>query len=240
MKSTQGQIDKRALIKRHALFQGLEDEVIDRIVSLGVTERLKIGETLFMKGDKGDALYGVLSGRVRIYASAPSGKEVTLNAMEPGDMFGEIALLDGNPRTAGAVAETDTDLVAIHRRDFLAYLEHEPRLAMHCIRLLCDRVRRTSELVEDAAFLSLPARLAKRLLVLADLYGKDDSAGRRIGLQLSQREIAQMMSTTRESVNKHLQAWKREDWIDLARGSVVIRDADALQGVIDSGLDGDF
>jgi CRP/FNR family transcriptional regulator, cyclic AMP receptor protein len=99
-------------------------------------------------------------------------------------------------------------------------------------------VRWTSGLIEDAAFLPLPNRLAQRLLVLADLYGRDAAdGGVRISLQLSQTELGQMMGTTRESVNRHLQAWRRRGWIGLDRGSVVIRDRDALQDRVDAGLD---
>lgn len=228
------EVDKHSLLSRHYLFCDVAPAVIERIADLGVTSRLQSGEDLFHKGDEGDALYGVLSGKICISTSAPNGREVILNVMEPGDVFGEIALLDGLPRTADARAMEPCELLLIRRRDFLPFLEREPRLSIHLLELLCERLRWTSDLIEDAAFLSLPARLAKRLLGLATIYGKESDAGTEIGLKLSQTELGQMMSTSRESINRHLKDWAKQDWIVLARNRVTISNRQALQEIIDS------
>jgi len=187
---------------------------------------------LFAKGDEGDALYGVIGGNIAICASGPAGKEVILSVMEVGDIFGEVALIDGLPRTADARALEPSDILMIRRRDFLPLLEREPKLCIHLLQLLCERLRQTNALVEDAAFLSLSARLAKRLLSLATLYGERTPDGVRIGLRLSQSSLAQMLGTSRESVNKHLQEWVRAGWIDVARSSVTIKDRAALEQVL--------
>ncbi len=226
-------LDKKALIATNYLFADLEPAVQDRVVELGVTRRLGDGEILFQKGDEGDALFGVLAGKVRIIASSAGGKEVLLNIMEPGEMFGEIALLDGLPRTADAVAMGPTDLMMIRRAEFTGLLERQPRLAVHLLELLCARLRWMSERIEDTSFLALPARLAKRLLGLADLYGEQTEQGTRIGLPISQNELGQLMGTSRESINKHLQTWRRQGWIELERRHVIIRDADGLRDVVE-------
>ncbi len=226
-------LDKKALIVTNYLFADLDPTVQERVVELGVTRRLGDGEILFQKGDEGDALFGVLAGKVRIVASSAGGKEVLLNIMEPGEVFGEIALLDGLPRTADAVAMGSTDLMMIRRAEFTGLLERQPRLAVHLLELLCARLRWMSERIEDTSFLALPARLAKRLLGLADLYGEQTEQGTRIGLPISQNELGQLMGTSRESINKHLQTWRRQGWIELERRHVIIRDADGLRDVVE-------
>jgi CRP-like cAMP-binding protein len=229
--------DKRDLLARHYMFCDVDPAVVDRVAELGVTIRLKSGQELFRKGDEGNALFGVLSGKVCISSRAPNGREVILNVMEPGDVFGEIALLDGLPRTADATAMDDCALIQIQRRDFIPLLEREPRLSVHLLELLCERLRWTSDMIEDSAFLSLPARLAKRLLNLAIVYGESDGPGVRIGLKLSQTGLGQMMGTSRESINRHLQDWAKNGWIQIGRSRVTLLDRQALQELVDHDLD---
>src|SRR5690606_23923942 len=161
-----------ALLKRNYMFRGLPERTLQRISALAGRKLYQKGAVIFPQGDPGDALYGVASGRVRISASGAGGREVFLNIMEPGDTFGEIAVMDGLPRTAGATALERTALIVLKRVDFLALVEREPQIALHLLKLLCQRLRWTSELVEESAFLSGPARLAKRLLILAELHGR--------------------------------------------------------------------
>ena len=233
----------RELLTTNSLFRDLADEVIDNIADLAVTRELAAGQILFSKGDSGDALYGVMSGRIRISAGAPSGKEVVLNTIEAGQVFGEIALLDGQPRTADAVAAVNSELMRIRRRDFIHYMESEPRLATHLLEMLCQRVRATSELVEDSAFLALPARLAKRLLGMSGYLGDPDGDMEEIDfdnveLKISQQELGQLMDSSREAVNKHLQNWRRRGWVELSRNRVTIVDAEALSDLVEQELDG--
>ena len=218
------------------LFGGLDPATRARVAALARVRRLDDGTLLFQKGDEGDALYGVLDGKIRITTSSPGGREVVLNILEPGEVFGEIALLDGLPRTADAMALGDTRLLTIRRGDLLALMESAPVLSIHLLGLLCQRLRLMSERIEDAAFLPLPARLAKRLLVLDRLYGEvQEDGSRRISLPISQSELGQLLGTSRESINKHLQAWRREGWIALERRHVVIRDVAALETVVSDG-----
>ena len=232
-----GAIDKQTLLTTHYLFRDLDPAVVERIAALGVTRGLDAGEVLFQKGDSGDALYGVLSGRIRISTNTPGGKELIFAIMDPGEVFGEIALLDGKARTADASAIGPSKLFMIHRRDFLVFLEREPRLAIHLLQLVCGRLRQTDELVEDAAFLALPARLAKRLLSLAECHGEPDPRGVRVELRISQNELGQLTGTSRESINKHLRRWRKKGWVALGRNRVMIRNCEALQELVDTELE---
>ena len=221
--------DKWRLLRRHFLFSQLEEEATRQIADLAVTRRLGRDETLFRKGDDGDALYGVLEGAIRISTMGSGDREIILNILEPGEVFGEIALLDGLPRTADAVAMAESTVMQIRRRDFMPLLKREPEIAIRLIELLCERVRWVSGLVEDAAFLPLPARLAKRVLALATIYGDRIEEGELIALTVSQSDLARFIGGSRESVNKLLQDWRKREWIDFRRRRIVVRNRAALE-----------
>ncbi len=222
----------RRLLARNYLFSGLPDALLDHLAAHAQWRDYRRGEPVFSQGDEGDALYGVVSGRVRISTMSPEGREVFLNIMEPGDTFGEIAVIDGLPRTAGAVALDAATLILIKRNEFLAVVEREPRLAMHLLRLFCQRVRWTSDLVEESSFLFGPARLAKRLLVLTALHGTASTEG--MVLAISQSELAQFLNMSRQLVNQQLQEWRAKGWVSLGRARIVVRNAEAL-GLVSSG-----
>lgn len=219
------------LLARNFLFRNLDPDVIERISALGTTVELAGNQVLFLKGDEGDALYGVLDGRIRISSGDADGKEIILNIIDPGDIFGEIALLDGKPRTADASAMAASQLFRVQRSDFLGLMAAEPRLTQHLLEMVCDRIRKTSEMLEDSAFLDLPARLAKRLLSLAKYYGDSSQETALTGIQISQAELGQLMGTSRESINKHLQYWRGRGWITLGRGRVTIEAPGALENL---------
>jgi len=149
--------------------------------------------------------------------------------MGRGDVFGEIALLDGAPRTATAAATAHSDLLQIKREPFLELLKKQPDLVIHLLRLLCQRIRWTSGLAEDSALLSVPARLARRLMNLVALHGKGTIKG--VELKLSQEELGHFLGISRQIVNHYLQEWKAKKWLSLSRGKIVIKDPNALQNV---------
>ena len=220
-------LNATTIIARNSLFRGLPEQTIAQIAALAARRTYKADSVVVMRGDPGDALYGVITGRVRISASGAGGKEIFLNIMEPGDAFGEIALLDGQPRTAAATTIAATELMIIRREDFLALVKREPQLAVHLIELLCKRVRWTSEQSEDSSLLSVPARLAKRLLGLASSHGRKTAAGAQ--LKITQEDLAQFLGLSRQIVNKYLQTWKKQGWITLGRGSVTLENERALR-----------
>jgi len=222
-------ITAKTVVERDSLFRGLPKATLERIAALGVRRIYAEGAVIFMSGDPGDSLCGVVSGRVRISASRPGGKEVFLNIIGPGESFGEIALLDGMARTATATAMMRTELTIIRRDQFLPLLRTEPELAAHLIQLLCQRVRWTAQLMEDTALLSVPARIAKRLLSLAGLQGREPADG--IKLIISQEELAQFLSVSRQIVNQHLQAWKARGWIRSGRGNITLSSVRSLEAL---------
>ncbi len=123
----------KMMLERSPLFRGLSVEIMGRIAARAIQRSYASGDVIFMQGDAGDALYAVVSGQVRISAGATDGKEIFLNIMEPGDTFGEIALLDGGARTAAATAIVASELVVIRRDHFLEVLTHEPRFALELL-----------------------------------------------------------------------------------------------------------
>jgi CRP/FNR family transcriptional regulator, cyclic AMP receptor protein len=202
------------LLAANPFFASLGPEALEAIAALCTTRTLARGEVLFLKGDPGDALYAIRRGRIRIATGTDEGRHVTLNILGPGDVFGEIALLDGKPRTAEAVAIESCEIFAVQRRDLLPLLQRDLGLAVRIIELLCARLRWVSDRREDAALLPMEARLARALLMLAEDYGSD--------VQISQQELADLVGASRERVNQQLQAWQHEALIALRRSRIMI------------------
>jgi CRP-like cAMP-binding protein len=215
------------MLQRSPLFRGLAPATLERVASLATQRRYDQGEVICSQGDPGDALYAVVTGKVRISTGAADGREIFLNIMEPGDTFGEIALLDGGTRTATAMAVTACELVSLRREHLFGLLEKEPKVALELLRLCGERLRWTSGLLEDAALLDMPARLAKRLLSLGELHGERQGGATR--LRISQEELAGFLGVTRQAVNQQLQAWKAKGWVALGRGSVTVLDGRSLR-----------
>lgn len=216
-KSPAGQLDKHALLSSHPFFREFDSAIIDRLVANAVTRRVKKGGVLFRKGDPGATLCIVWSGSVRISAPSEQGQDAIFNVIPPGEIFGEIALLDGGVRTADAIVAEDCELLVIARRDFILLIRDHPEIAMQIIKTLCARLRRTSEQVEDIMFLTMPRRLAKALLQLQSGAGKPSDV-----LRITQRDLSQLIGTSRESVNKMLRDWHRRGWLELRRGGLKI------------------
>lgn len=223
----------QAVLRGNYLFRDLPAVTLDRIAALATRRSCPSGTVMFSQGDKGDALYGLVSGEVRISSSTPDGREAFFNVMRAGDSFGEIVLIDGKPRTASAVAIAECDLLVIHRENFRELMAREPQLPIHLLTLFCERLRWTSQMVEENAFLHVPARLARRLLYLANPHGTATACGATI--RLSQEDLARFLSVSRQFVNQHLQKWRRQGWITLARGRITICDPQALARVANGG-----
>lgn len=223
--------DKRNLLARHMLFRGLAPGVLDGIIGMSVTKTFTDGTVVFLRGDSGTGLYGVLTGRIKISINSSTGKELILGFMEPGDVFGEVALFDGKPRTANAIAMGQSRLLMIPHSRFVPFLEQHPELCLYFLNLLCGRLRSTNQRVEDSAFLGLPARLAKRLLDMAQPSGPEGDGRDFLIPHLSQQALGQILGASRESVNKQLQIWRKQGWIELDRRQVVIRNPTALERI---------
>ena len=226
--------EKRQIFERHFLFGKLSGDEIDTLLHYARVESYPAGYEIFSKGSPGTSMMAVLRGTVKMSSVSAEGKEAVFNLMNPGDCFGEIALIDGEERSADAVATTDCELLVLHRRDFMPILEKRTDICLILLKLLCRRLRQTSEQVEDVLFRHLEARIAKKLLHLAESASLHGVPGSAIELHVSQRELGNMAGGSRESVNKHLQALHKAGWIDLGKGTVVIRDLEAIARMADA------
>jgi len=212
-------LDGVALLQAHPVFGALAPAQIKQLARFAHPRRIGRGTALFVKGDPGTALFALVSGTVKIRVPSIDGREATFNLLHAGEIFGEIALLDGEPRSADAIAVTDCELVVIERRDFLNFVQGEPKVAMKLIELLCARLRVAGAREEDVVFLNLPARLARLLLRLIE---ENAAATDKNKLSITQHEISEILGTTRESVNKHLQTWAKRNVIALKRGTISV------------------
>src|SRR5499433_500543 len=222
--------EKRQIFERHFLLGKLSGDEIDTLLHFARVERYPAGEEIYAKGSPGQSMMAVLRGTAKMTSVSSEGKEIVLNIMQPGEIFGEIAMLDGGERSADAVAMTDCEILVIHRRDFMPILEKHADICLILLRILCQRLRQTSEQVEDVLFRHLESRVAKALLHLAEGATSHAAPGSPIGLHVSQRELGNIAGGSRESVNKHLQAWHKAGWIDLGKGAIVIRNLAAIDG----------
>lgn len=213
---------KRELLARSILFNQLPAEDLDQLARYAKNRTVAPREVIFHKAEPGNQLCAILSGQVKLTTVSSEGKEMVLGMLGRGEFFGEISLLDGEARTATVTAMVPTELLVIERRDFIPFLERNPKVAIRLLGTLALRLRLTNELFEDTLFRNLSTRLAKRLLLLADSHGEADNGGTRITLKLSQTELGNMVGTSRESVNKQLRAWEEEGLIACKKGYITL------------------
>ena len=225
--------DKLSLLRNHLLFRDLPSPIIDRIGSYMKIRKIPRGVTIFTKGDPGTGLMGVLNGSVKISVASADGRDIVLNIIQAGEVFGEIALLDGHPRTADATAMSDCELMVIERRDFIQFLRGQPEMGLKFIEILCSRLRRTSEQIQDLTFLNLPMRLAKALLQLSSQV---NASTPRSKVAITQREISQIIGRSRESTNKQLRTWAKRGLITLDRGGLTVLAPEQLLAIAEAGL----
>jgi len=220
--------ERRELIARHFLLRALPGPALERLAAHARFRSFPAGSIVFHKQDRADSMLVVVEGRVLISASSESGREIVLNLIDEGEVFGEIGLIDGGPRSAQAQALEDTLCLELERRYFLPLLEESPKLAIELLGVVCRKLRSTTEDVEDIAFLELKPRLAKKLLAFATHFGRDRPQGRAITLPLTQQRLASMLGATRESVNRTLSELTHEGIIEVRRGTCRIVDPDRL------------
>jgi CRP-like cAMP-binding protein len=226
--------EKRSVLQNHYLFGKLSPKHIDRLAACIVGKSVRRATTIFAKGDPGSSLFAICKGAVKATVPSVDGHDAVFNLFGKGDIFGEIALLDGRPRTADAIAITDCELFVIERRDFLPLVREEPEIALKLIEILCARLRQTTEQAENLMFLHLPGRLAKALLRLSD--GDGDARERKVAV--TQRDLGNIIGMSRESTNRQLRLWEQHKWVRLGRGGIVIVSAKALERVAESDSEG--
>lgn len=211
------------MLEQIPLFAGVDATVLAALERASFTKHIEKGAYLFFRGDPAQDFYLLMTGKVIIVLTSTDGRELIINVMQPGDFFGELGLLTGQPRSADAVARQASDLVVIPRRAFLDALGREPGMARRLLEVTAHRLSRASEFENSLAFLDAQARLAR---VLLDLDEQNEERGY---ITISQEELAQRSGLIRQTVAKTLGQWRRSGWLLTGRGHIVLLNRNALR-----------
>jgi len=222
----------RSLLANHRVLGRLDHPALDEMVRLSHIQDVGERSRIFDQGEAGNTVMAVISGYVKLAATTAAGREVLLDVAGPGDVFGEVAVLNNWPRAAEAEALSACRLLVIDGNRFVQTLQRQSSAMLAVVRLLSDRLRVVNEQLTDSVDLPAPARLAKALFRLAALHSHAVPGGLRIDLILSQRELGAMTGLTRESINKHLASWRDAGWLHLSDGAIVLARTDALRGLL--------
>src|SRR5262245_36556936 len=199
-------VDKRAFLSGHPIFGALGPDLLNQLTAYAIPRSVKRGTMIIERGDTGTALFAICSGTVKISTPSADGKGAVFNLISEGAIFGEIAVLDGLPRSADATALTDCEMMVIERRALITLIRERGEVAVKLIEVLCRRLRHTTGQLEDVMFLDLPGRLAKALLQAAANGGSSPGARK---IALTQRNLSEMIGVSRESTNKQLRVWEK-------------------------------
>lgn len=216
------------LLSKCELFQELDTAELSVLAKYAVRRSYDPGTMIFCAGDPGDSLMGIVSGEVRISRPTADGDEIIIAIFGPGRLFGEIAVLDGQGRSADALAVTKVDVVVLERRSLVPFILERPVFGLELLKLICGKLRAADERSSDFLFLELSARLAKALLRLCTPSQAVGRAGR---THLTQGEIARIVGATRTNVNRQLKKWERDGLVEMRKGWIVVNDRDALATV---------
>ncbi|WP_410497812.1 Crp/Fnr family transcriptional regulator [Chitinibacter sp. S2-10] len=221
-------MDKARLLSGSSLFCQLSYQELEELAQNAQSRLVRAKQVVLAQGERSDEMYAVIHGRLKVMRSNAEGRELTLAILEAGEVFGELAMLDGGVRTASVEALEDGELLVLQRAMVDQYLNAHPLVMRSMIQTLCERLRSADELVQDTLFLPLPQRLAKVLRQLAHNHGDEGDEGIRIDLKLTQQELANFVGATRESVNKQLSAWEAQGWLSMRGGYILISGMDYL------------
>lgn len=217
------------LLAQVPMFEHLTLEAREHLSGLLRERRYAKGEVIFHQGDVGTALFIIRKGEVAIRLSSSDGRAVTLALLKRGEAFGELALLDGEPRSTDAVTREEAHLLSLHQEDFRRFLIDRPQVAMGLLAVLSRMVRRVTQLVHDAAFLDARTRLARVLLDLARTQGQTVAEGKVLIPKLTQGDLANLCGVTRESANKWLRFYVHEGLLAYENGQIILLDLERLR-----------
>jgi CRP/FNR family cyclic AMP-dependent transcriptional regulator len=230
-------LEERAAINAGRWFSALSPSLKHDILRCAYVKRFKDGALICARGDPPEEWIACALGAVRVSSTSITGKQITLTYIEPGIWFGDVAIFDGDRRTHDAYAHGDSTILCVAKADFKKILTLHAELYEALLRLQSRRIRQLFGLVEDLNALPLRARLAKQLLHLVRSYGVpslSDGGEMRIGLQLAQEELAQLLGASRQRVNQELKSMEREAAIRIEPGGLVIRNREILMRIIDA------
>ena len=224
-------IEERQQIESGTWFSKLSPALRSDILARSVVRRLADGALLSTRGEAAQEWCGVAKGSVRISSVSLTGKQISLTYVEPGLWFGDIALFDGLPRTHDATAYGDTTLLVVRKPDFRELLARHTELYEALLRLNCRRLRLMFDLVEDLNTRPLASRLAKQIMLLARSYGVAQGEEIRIGLQLAQEDLAQLLGASRQRVNQELKGFERDGAVRVEPTRLVVLNKDKLLAI---------
>jgi CRP-like cAMP-binding protein len=228
-------MDKLDMLHDAPAFSGLDRDQLALLAASVGSQSFKRGEVLFHQGSIGSVLYIVVSGQVRIYTISEGGQELTLTICKRGEFLGELALLDGLPRSASAQAMRSTTTLTLHRSAFLYTIAACPPIAAAVLEAMAARLRQTTAYAEQLSSLSAPRRVVRQLLGLATQHGVAEGQTTRIDLRLTQDDLASLSGTTRETVNRVLALLRDQRIIRVERAQICILDQVRLEQSLNTG-----
>ncbi|MHC9295411.1 Crp/Fnr family transcriptional regulator [Mycobacterium sp. LTG2003] len=216
------------VLARAGIFQGVSPSAVAALAQQLEPVSFPRGKVIFVEGEPGDTLFIITSGKVKIGRKSVDGRESLLTLMGPSDMFGELAIFDPGPRTSTVTALTDVHAVTMSRSVLRSWIADRPEIAEQLLRVLARRLRRTNDNLSDLIFTDVPGRVAKQLLYLAQRFGSREGGSLRVDHELTQEEIAQLVGSSRETVNKALSDFAQRGWIRVQGKSILIDNTERL------------
>jgi CRP-like cAMP-binding protein len=216
----------RGLLRSVSIFADLDAASVGALERLAELRDYPAGAVIVSQEDRGDALYVLVRGKAKVVLYGDSGREIILSIFKsPGDFFGEMSLLDDQPRSATVMADEPSRLLVLSRRDFQAHIEGHPRTALRVLQELSRRLRRADAVIGDLALLDVYGRLAGKLRELADAEGEETADGILVRQRPTQAEIAAMIGTSRETVSRALSEFSRRGWLSMTGKRLLLRRA---------------
>lgn len=213
------------------LFSDVDNQVLEELIEFAKIKSYPPGTVLFYQGEKGSQLYVILSGKVQVYVTSKAGKELIVGILSPGETFGEIAVFNEVNRIATVKTLEQTQLLTLEREELLPYLKNNPEVAIKIIGAQCKRLAVFNADIEEILFYDLPIRLAKKLVALMEIYGKKNSSGTIINFHFSQATLGNMLSVSRESINKQIRIWEQSGLLSHERGIITIKEENMLKEI---------
>jgi CRP/FNR family cyclic AMP-dependent transcriptional regulator len=220
---------KEEILKKVPLFAELDKLELSHLAGVAFQKTYLKGSFILFEKEMGSTLSVISKGKVKVTVTGEEGKEVILAVLSEGDFFGDLALLDGKPRSASVVAMEETELLNLGRGDFLYELEKNPKLALTILRTLGTRLRKADRQIESLALLDVSGRVARTLLNLASEQGEKTSRGLKIKNRPTHQEIANMSGTTRETVTRVLGDMQKKRLISVEGDDIYLMEGEAFQ-----------
>jgi len=214
----------REFLKKSTMFAHLADADLQQLEAAMNRRRFAAGQIIFYMGDGGGSLYIISKGRVKVAIPSPEGDEIILAILSEGEILGELSLIDGKPRSATVEAIEETEVYSLRREDFLDFLRSRFEVVLQVLEMLSQRLRETDASLAEAHFLDVRARLAKKIVDLTRAFGVLEEGKIRIGVRITQKDLASMVGATRESINKQLMQLRQLGLVELENGYMTVLD----------------